>query len=186
MSLILQSSGGGQVTIQEPTTASNFTLDLPAVSGTFLTNKSTGTVLQVVSTTKVDGFTTTSTSPVDITGLSVNITPSSATSKILVFAQIFGGGDAATALYLNLVRNSTALAQGTVGTFFNSTVGSFLGSPNYYTAYPIVFLDSPATTLSTTYKIQTFAPAGTVAINRRVSDLVIGGSSTITVMEIAA
>jgi hypothetical protein len=34
MSLVLQSSGGGQVTIQEPTTASNFTQTLPAATGT--------------------------------------------------------------------------------------------------------------------------------------------------------
>jgi hypothetical protein len=33
MSLVLQSSGGGQVTIQEPTTASNFTQTLPAATG---------------------------------------------------------------------------------------------------------------------------------------------------------
>jgi hypothetical protein len=34
MSIILQSSGGGSVTIAEPTTASNFTLTLPAAAGT--------------------------------------------------------------------------------------------------------------------------------------------------------
>jgi hypothetical protein len=33
MSLVLQSSGGGQITIQEPATASNFTQTLPAASG---------------------------------------------------------------------------------------------------------------------------------------------------------
>jgi hypothetical protein len=33
MSLVLQSSGGGQITVQEPTTASNFTQTLPAASG---------------------------------------------------------------------------------------------------------------------------------------------------------
>ena len=33
MSLILQSSGGGQITIQEPATASNFTQTLPAADG---------------------------------------------------------------------------------------------------------------------------------------------------------
>ena len=151
-----------------------------------LSSPQTGSVLQVVSATKVDAFTTTSTSSVDITGLSVNITPTSASSKILILSQIYGGGDATTAIYLNIVRNSTALAQGTAGTLFNSTSGSFFGSANFYTVYPIVFLDSPATTSSTTYKIQTFAPAGTVAINRRVADSVVGGSSTITVLEIAA
>ena len=34
MSLVLQSSGGGSVTIQEPTTASNFTATMPAATGT--------------------------------------------------------------------------------------------------------------------------------------------------------
>jgi hypothetical protein len=34
MSLVLQSSGGGQITIQEPATASNFTQTLPAATGT--------------------------------------------------------------------------------------------------------------------------------------------------------
>jgi hypothetical protein len=36
MSLVLQSSGGGQITIQEPTTASNFTANLPAATGTVM------------------------------------------------------------------------------------------------------------------------------------------------------
>jgi len=36
MSVILQSSGGGQITIQEPATASNFTQTLPAATGTVM------------------------------------------------------------------------------------------------------------------------------------------------------
>jgi hypothetical protein len=36
MSLVLQSSGGGSVTIQEPATASNFTQTLPAATGTVM------------------------------------------------------------------------------------------------------------------------------------------------------
>ena len=36
MSVILQSSGGGQITLQEPTTASNFTQTLPAATGTVM------------------------------------------------------------------------------------------------------------------------------------------------------
>ena len=44
MSLVLQSSGGGQITIQEPTTASNFTQILPAADGTIaLTSQLPGT-----------------------------------------------------------------------------------------------------------------------------------------------
>jgi hypothetical protein len=36
MSIILQSSGGGQITVQEPATASNFTQSLPAATGTVM------------------------------------------------------------------------------------------------------------------------------------------------------
>jgi hypothetical protein len=41
MSLVLQSSGGGLVTLQEPTTASNFTVTVPAETGTMITTAST-------------------------------------------------------------------------------------------------------------------------------------------------
>jgi hypothetical protein len=42
MSLVLQSSGGGQITIQEPATASNFTQTLPAATGTTLLDSTVG------------------------------------------------------------------------------------------------------------------------------------------------
>ena len=148
----------------------------------------TGSVLQVVSVNKVNAFTTTSSSPVDVTGLSVNITPSSASSKILVLAQIYGGSDVSTGFYVNLVRNSTNLNIGTAGSGVgNSTAGSYFASGSYWSTSPIIFLDSPATTSSTTYKIQLFnSGSGTLAVNRRADDAVVGGSSTITVLEIAA
>lgn len=41
MSVILQSSGGGQITLQEPTTASNFTQTLPAATGTVVISGTT-------------------------------------------------------------------------------------------------------------------------------------------------
>jgi hypothetical protein len=44
MSLVLQSSGGGSVTLAEPTTASNFTQDLPAASGTVVITGTTPTL----------------------------------------------------------------------------------------------------------------------------------------------
>ena len=48
MSLRLNSSGGGSVTLQEPATASALTLDLPAVNGTVITTGDTGTVSQTM------------------------------------------------------------------------------------------------------------------------------------------
>ena len=44
MSVILQSSGGGQITIQEPATASNFTQTLPAADGTVVVTGTTPTL----------------------------------------------------------------------------------------------------------------------------------------------
>jgi hypothetical protein len=44
MSLVLQSSGGGQITIQEPATASNFTATLPAADGTIVVSGTTPTL----------------------------------------------------------------------------------------------------------------------------------------------
>jgi len=46
MSLVLQSSGGGQITIQEPATASNFTQNLTAVNGNIVTTGDSGTITQ--------------------------------------------------------------------------------------------------------------------------------------------
>jgi hypothetical protein len=160
-----------------------------ATAGIARINMYAGAVLQVVSTTKLDAFTTTSGTAVDVTGLSVSITPSSASSKILVMAMISGGPDTTTGWYMNLVRNSTNLAISTAGSSYNSTIGSYFNDSTNWVACPITYLDSPATTSSTTYKIQTFSGnpgVGVVAINRRANDAVIGASSSITVMEIAA
>ena len=148
-------------------------------------------VLQTVSTAKTDTFSTTSASMTDVTGLSVSITPSSATSKILVLLQVNGSGDSATTnLFGQLVRDSTAIDIGdTAGsrsrvTFFQE---AGLGIGNSVA----IFLDSPATTSATTYKVQVRTQgAGTVFINSRYSDPDDATrprtASTITVMEISA
>ena len=57
-SLVLTGDTSGQVTISAPAVAGTNTLTLPALTGTVLTNKTAGTVLQVVSTTKTDSFST--------------------------------------------------------------------------------------------------------------------------------
>ena len=147
---------------------------------------------QVVSTLKNDTFSTTSTSFVDVTGLTVSITPTLATSKILVLAQINYGYSGDITQYLQLLRDSTAIDIGAAsggsplasltGSLFGGTALSIFTSPG-----TLVFLDSPATTSATTYKIQQRVNTGTGFINRNGRD---NGSSdartasTITVMEI--
>jgi hypothetical protein len=149
-------------------------------------------VLQVVSTAKTDTFTTSSTSFQDVTGLSVSITPQSATSQILVLAQITGTDDFGVSDgYMNLVRGSTSIDIGDAASSRLRTSGYFSSSSNIsQNNLGLVFLDSPATTSATTYKIQVKTNSGTVYVNRTKNDSDSANTprtaSTITVMEISA
>ena len=162
-----------------------------AIAGTKLTGA--GKVLQVVSTVKSDTFTLSSTTFTDITGMSVSITPSSASNKILVLANVNHTGSTSTSSAIRLLRGSTAIAIGdAAGSRTRSSGGANYG--NYgvtLTGDSIMFYDSPATTSATTYKIQImdYGPAGSF-VNRSSldSDANYGtrSISSITVMEIAA
>jgi hypothetical protein len=155
-----------------------------AIAGTKLSGA--GKVLQVVSTTKVTVFSTSSTSYIDVTGLSVSITPSSASNKILVIVTSNFSGSSDDCL-MQLLRDSTAIGNGTSGTVRNGfSMLATAASVNSIITASINFLDSPSTTSATTYKIQTIVLGGTVYVNRRAGNDSFGGSSTITVMEIAA
>ena len=150
-------------------------------------------VLQVVSTTKTDTFSTTSTTMTDITGLSVSVTPSSTSNKVLVFIAVqisqnnLGYGN------VQIVRDSTAIAIGdTAGSRSRITVGG--RSNDQGITYPMMYLDSPNTTSATTYKLQLASVQGgagsTAYINRTVTDTDVDDNyrsvSSITVMEISA
>jgi hypothetical protein len=204
MAIVLLGSTSGSVTLQEPAVAGTTVLSLPTSSGTFITTGSsgqsipraalpTGSVLQVLSTTKTDTFSTTSTSFTDITGLSVLITPISATSKIFVIASLCGSvnGGTNTAQY-RLMRDSTAIAVGdAAGSRTRSSSGlNYQIDSNRLDSYTFQTLDSPTTTSAITYKVQMLTSASTAYIGRTFSDLDAGTWSrtacTITVMEIAA
>ena len=144
----------------------------------------TGGILQVVSTTKTDTFTTTSNTFVDITGLSASITPSSTNSKILaIFAigalEVGASVDAS----VNLVRNSTAIAHPASGARAATIQSNYEGN---LINGGMIFLDSPSSTSAITYKLQTRVSGGnTVFINRQVSGSASSSVSTITLMEVA-
>ena len=55
MSLVLQSSGGGSITIQEPATASNFTQTLPAGTGTTVVNGVNGALVSGTAVASTSG-----------------------------------------------------------------------------------------------------------------------------------
>lgn len=140
-----------------------------------------GTVLQVVNTPYSTTVSSSSATWAD-TGLAASITPTSSSSKILVLVDMAGCNKNATNTYLQLrlLRNSTTLYQfDDLSGYTNSAQYNAFGSPSTN------YLDSPATTSSTTYKVQ-FANGGAVggvAINNTFSGT---STSTITLMEIAA
>ena len=146
------------------------------------------TVVQVVQTVTSTPFSTTSTSLTDITGLTATITPLSTSNKILVQVVMTGGSTDTTGIQTNLqlVRGSTNIAIGSSGTIYNGTAAfsnRSTGTQNMQTT-GVNYLDSPATTSATTYKMQGQTNAGTLYVNRDSS----GGSgsvSSITLMEIA-
>ena len=153
-----------------------------------------GAILQVVTTNKTDTFTTSSTSYADVTGLSVTITPSSSASNILVSLSMCFSGDNTTNAYVRLVRGSTAIAIGDAnGSRVRFTMSNYQGSAssNFAPTSGVVFLDSPATTSATTYKVQMQNQGtGTVYVNRSSTYTDSSSSGTgisiITVMEVAA
>jgi hypothetical protein len=116
-----------------------------------------GGILQVVQAVKTDTFTTSSTSFVDVTGLTVTITPKSNLSKILVIGDFyFGTSSGGFAAHAQLVRGSTAIYVGSTSSpavNATSSVRPFTGAP-FQRATPH-FLDAPNTTSATTYKVQT-------------------------------
>ena len=73
---------------------------------------STGSILQIKQTVKTDRFETTSTSFTDITGLSVDITPSSTSNKILIMVHLQNNATYTYAKFFNLIRGSTNILQG--------------------------------------------------------------------------
>jgi len=175
--------------------ASGDTINIP--SGATLTNNGTATgfgkLLQVVQTVKSDTFSSSSATFVDITGLSASITPSSASNKILVMVSLnIGSNDSGLRLMTKLFRDSTAV-------FIGDTAGSrervaWQGSTlslTHTNSINNVYLDSPSTTSSITYKIQgrDELVGYNWYINRNGNDIdnsTYGrGASSITLIEIA-
>ena len=196
-SLILSGSTSGSVTLSSPAVSGTTTLTLPTTSGTVLTSASNtgfpaGSILQVVSTTKTDAYSNAAQNAWnDVTGLSVSITPSSSSNKILVTGQLSYA--AASNLYFRLVRASTAIAVGdTAGSRISCTgaSGYNFADGNVGENANFEFLDSPSATTSTTYKIQVYGFNITQYVNRVVTDTDSAISprnvSTITVTEVKA
>jgi hypothetical protein len=140
-----------------------------------------GKVLQVVSATYATSTSTTSTSYQD-TGLTVTITPTLSTSKIMVFANIVmrrnsTGGDTDLQSFLMINRGGTNISGDTAVGSYQVASGSQYTNPWNWS-----MLDSPATTSATTYKVQMKSNASTITTTAQSGNY----TSQIVVMEIGA
>ena len=138
----------------------------------------TGCVLQVVSTTLAPNSVSTTTSPWVQSNMTASITPSSSTSKVLVIVSCYLYVSASSAtgcltVYRNNTTNLASAGYGFATVFGNSSSIETAGSFNY--------LDSPATTSSTSYTVWVSRQDGAGTAYAGASNR----NSTITLMEIA-
>ena len=161
-----------------------------------------GGVIQVVSVTKTDPYSSTSTSTAeDVTGLTLSITPKFSTSKLLIMVHVsctannsYGG----QALLLAKVVGGTTTYPFRGDTTGSSTRGTFPvgGFPDANYGYPDVtsgtFLDTAGSTNAITYKIQHIDESTNNAIYINREHHGTGGAgqtittSGITIMEVSA
>jgi hypothetical protein len=179
--LILNGSTSGSVTLSSPAVSGTTTLTLPTTSGTIVTSASSltasqmpaGSVLQVLQVKKTDVFSTASATLVDVTGLTLTITPSSASNKILFMASV--AGICTDNGVVQASRSGTIIAAGDAAgsrtrSFTGSLYNAIFGAPTLMTA-SINWLDTPNTTSAVTYKIQAGAVGGgTLILGRNNTD----------------
>tara|TARA_R100000353_G_scaffold163895_1_gene124487 strand:+ start:623 stop:1204 length:582 start_codon:yes stop_codon:yes gene_type:complete len=165
VTLKLNGSSSGYTAIDAPAAAGSNTLVLPADNGSngeFLKTNGSGTldwsaagkILQVLTTATEVATSTQSTSYVDATGMTLSITPTSTSSKIIIVccgtANVIGSTYWG---YYTILRGSTDLGnpsngKGLLGLYSNSS------NADTHTPMTIFYVDSPNTTSSTTYKLQ--------------------------------
>lgn len=191
MSGVLRLNGAtsGYIEIKAPAEANGATHTIPN------TGFAAGKILQVVQTTKEDNTSTTSTTFTDIPGMSCSITPSAATSKILVQGVVnwtpYGSSHGGLKLLHKIGSGSynDTWKGNADGSRIQATYWTY-GNTGENWAAPICFLHSPGTTEAITYKWQWTASTGgyTIYINRTYNDTAYQGCtvSNIVLSEIGA
>ena len=164
--------------------------DTYAFTGT-VTGAGGGKVLQVVQATKNDVFSTTSTSYVDVTGLSVDITPASTSNKVLVICNIGKSSNSSDGgTMYQLVRGSTSIYDSNTGgnadDAFGTAGGGGMSDNGRKNDYGLMtYIDSPSSTSAQTYKLRMKVTSNTGYINRWAMNNDQSGVTSITLMEIA-
>jgi len=172
--------------IQDPTN-SNTAISIDAAGKVTAPNLAmpAGSVLQVVHNTQTGSSASSTTLSYADTGLSVSITPSSTTSKILVFANtnVAAGRASYTARYdIRLVNNDASV----IGCDKRYVGTDYLNYGNLSLIDALQGYFSPASTSSQTFKVQARIANGAT---NQAANLTLGWHTdaihTITAMEIA-
>jgi len=180
------STGSGNVvlatspTLVTPALGTPSAINLTNATGLGYSALPVGSVLQVVQSTYSTAFSTTSGTPVS-TGFLASITPKFTTSKILVTIFSTLGVPANMNGHAIIYRDSTQLTTTTTPSYATYGAAQYQNS-----AFTVQYLDSPATTSSTTYTL--YAYRNGVSATFYVGAREDGGSvilSTVTLMEIA-
>ena len=180
--ILTYDASGNPVAVSVGTSGQVLTSGGTGAAPTFQAAAGGGKVLQVVNAYKTNYSTTSSTTFAD-SGLSVTITPTLATSSIMLlinFQNVWMPTASDQRLWIKLLRDSTGLQNmsTTIGhSSANERVGTWSG----------VWIDSPSTTSSTVYKMQMRAQqtGSTIYFNYNAGQSEVG-TSTITAIEIGA
>ena len=197
-------SGGGSFSLQAPSSSSNNrVMTLPdTADGTVLTttNPKAGNIIQVKQAYKTDIFSSTSGTFVDVTGLSLTITPSSTSSKVLIrydvlcSAQSWTKGTIQLGLFFSSDGGSSfnIIGNGTGGSSdhnVNSVQQLYSNGDSNTEAnisgVSLEYLHSPSSTAALQYKLQARieTDGGNFKINAQAHSK--NGASSMTVMEVA-
>jgi RNase P/RNase MRP subunit p29 len=160
-----------------------------------------GSILQVVQTVKTDTYNQATAAWTDVTGFSLSITPTRATSKILLFVSGSCGftlpGTSSAKAAFRITGGNTASYAGSSPSNRTASPVNWVSSASFAPAdssmpLDMKYLDSPATTSAITYKIQAYyncPGGGSLYVNRSYNDadtiFYNRGVSTIIAMEVA-
>ena len=193
MTVKLVGSTSGSVSLQAPASTSggaHRVLTLPDANATLATTSdSFGKILQVVQTVKTDTTSTNSGTYSPISGLTVSITPSSSSNKILYSGHLYIASSSSEAVF-RLTRTVGGSTNGDIAApsaYVDDEDGTFAhGGGSRYGGHSFEFLDSPNTTSAITYGLKWQVHSGTTYLNRTWDANWFHGISTLTAMEVAA
>ena len=194
MTVKLNCSSSGSVALSAPASTNSgadIVLNLPSDAGSLDRLERAGNILQVVTASTSTEVAITALTYAD-SGLSASITPSSATSKILVMVDqqfnIFKAGSN-TFAGIKLLRNAVTIVEpitDAAGPFNLGVSATGSSAVGFWSNFNCTFLDNPNTTSSVTYKTQARPYASGTTLKLQQAATPTNGSSRIVLMEVSA